>query len=231
MKFNRGVLLVGGLVVLAGVVAVYQWLGTAWLMIETQPAEAEVRIDGALVGLTPVEVEVGVGKHLLEVTHSYYAPISERIALERGDRTRRSFELKRREGILDLMSNPRGAWVEVDGERLSGKTPVRTTVMSGPHEVVMGMDERRSTTQTITALPGRTVSTTLDLDIDPHGSVHDHHQPARCRHQLPGHRLKLPPRRADADGRVPRTRGEGRLRRAGISLYRALRIESPTMST
>ena len=108
----------------------YQWLGTAWLTVTSVPVGAEVRIDGETRGLTPFEAELSSGTHLVEVGHSHYAPVREQIVLDRGDRISREVILENAEGDLELLSNPKGAWVEIDGERISGLTPTRARLMS-----------------------------------------------------------------------------------------------------
>ena len=54
------------------------------------------------------------------------------------------------EGTFEFLSNPRGAWVEVDGERVPGRTPLKLTTASGPHVIRMGQEERHIVEETHT---------------------------------------------------------------------------------
>src|SRR5690606_8358780 len=49
-------------------------VGPARLMIRTEPAGAEVRIDGKAMGKTPLEIEVPAGPHDIELRKRGYSP-------------------------------------------------------------------------------------------------------------------------------------------------------------
>ena len=96
-----------GLVIVAS--SIYYFFILATLSVNTVPADALVRVDGKAVARTPADgIEVSVGLHKLEVTHSYYAPYSEQINVGYGDRIVRDLNLELGEGTLQLLSNPKG---------------------------------------------------------------------------------------------------------------------------
>jgi len=74
-------------------------------------------------------------------------------------------------GHLSLLSNPRGAWVEIDGQRLAGVTPMQVEAPTGPVTVRMGLAERRPQEKDVIVLADQTLEVNLSLNIDPHGSV------------------------------------------------------------
>ena len=111
------------------------------------------------------------GRHLLEVKHSYFAPVKQNIRLSRGDHLNRRYELKTGKGTYEFMSNPRGAWVEVDGKRIAGRTPFKYESESGPHEIVMGDAERRTAKEVVVLNHSELKEVNFNLNIDPHGSV------------------------------------------------------------
>ena len=150
----------------------YQYFGTASISISSVPEGAKVSIDGQLRGLTPIEgIEVSSGRHLLEVSHSFYAPAKENIRLSRGDHLTRAIDFKTGKGTFEFLSNPRGAWVEVGGKRIPGRTPFKYEYESGPHEIVMGDEERRTSKQVVVLNHSELKQVNFTLNIDPHGTV------------------------------------------------------------
>ena len=150
----------------------YQYFGTASISISSVPEGAKVSIDGQLRGLTPIEgIEVSSGRHLLEVSHSFYAPAKENIRLSRGDHLTRAIDFKTGKGTFEFLSNPRGAWVEVDGKRIPGRTPFKYEYESGSHEIVMGDEERRTSKQVVVLNHSELKEVNFTLNIDPHGTV------------------------------------------------------------
>ena len=136
------------------------------------PEGALVIVDGQVVARTPTgRVEVEPGTHRVQVQHSHFAPFDARIAFDRGDHLVRSVELVAGEGTFEFLSNPRGSWVEVNGERLSGVTPITHTMASGEHRVRMGQDERRPKEKTITLKHGEQQRVQYNLGIEPHGTL------------------------------------------------------------
>jgi len=174
-------------------------VGLAWLAVETydrflvaavdvtsEPTGAEVRIDGRRVGITPFSSEsLPSGLHRIEVSHSHFAVWERRLQLDGGGRTKVHAMLERGSGELTALSNPRGAWVEVNGERVPGTTPLTVTLESGYHDVTMGMAERRSTAEQVLVNAGERRELRLDLDMDPHGSLVIATVPADARVRLP----------------------------------------------
>ncbi|NBC22289.1 MAG: SUMF1/EgtB/PvdO family nonheme iron enzyme [Gammaproteobacteria bacterium] len=182
-------------------------VGLAWLAVEaydrylvaavdvtSEPAGAEVRIDGRRVGITPFSSEsLPSGLHRIEVSHSHFAIWERQLQLDGGGRTTVHAVLERGPGELTLLSNPRGAWVEVDGERVPGKTPLTITLISGYYDIAMGMAERRSTAEQVLVNAGDRRELRLDLDMDPHGSLVITTVPADARVRLPGAEVDYSP--------------------------------------
>ncbi len=167
---NRIKIAVAAVVIVAAFWA-YQTFGTATVAITSEPSGAVVRVDGRQRGITPIErLELDTGSHRLEVAHSHYATYVEGLSLRRGDHLQRAVKLEVGEGTYEFLSNPRGAWVEVDGERV-GRTPMKYTTASGPHVIGMGQEERYIVEETHTVKDGQTLEVNFNLNIDPHGSV------------------------------------------------------------
>ena len=150
----------------------YQMFGTATIAVTSEPTGAVVRVDGRQRGVTPLaRLELDVGSHRLEVAHTHYATAVEGLSLSRGDHLDRHIVFQPGEGTLQLLSNPRGAWVEINGERINGITPTEVTVPSGELVIAMGQQERHIVEETHTLKDGQTLEVNFNLNIDPHGSV------------------------------------------------------------
>ena len=197
-----------------GVGAYSQWF-RASIDVTTDPSGAEVRIDGRLAGRTPLQGEVmAPGMHRIELSHSHYVVHQRQLNLASGDHVELHVRLDPGLGKLVLYSNPRGAWVEVDGRRRNGKTPLMLVLPSGPHEVAMGMDERRAASEQVVVVADESRDVRLDLNIDPHGSLWLDVMPPGARVTLPNADvsyepgLRLPmgeyPVRVSHPGYVPR---------------------------
>ena len=168
---NRMKLILGGAFIVVAFFT-YQYFGTASISVRSVPEGAKVHLDGQLRGLTPIEgIEVSSGRHLLEVSHSFYAPVKQNIRLTRGDHLTRTVELKKGKGTFEFLSNPRGAWVEINGKRIPGRTPFKHEYESGPQEIVMGDEERRTSKQVVVLNHSELKEVNFTLNIDPHGTV------------------------------------------------------------
>jgi len=169
---HKPLLAILGFVLIAAIWWGYQFFGTASIAITSDPPDAVVRVDGRFRGKTPItRLELGTGRHQIRIEHSYFKPHVESVPMRRGDHIRRHVALGLGEGTFEFLSNPRGAWVEVDGKRVPGTTPVSLVTTSGPHLVVMGGSERRLTEQSHELAHGETKEVNFDLNMDPHGSV------------------------------------------------------------
>ena len=158
-------------ILVLAVLAYYQWLRTS-MEITSVPSGAEVRINGELIGRTPLrDHALAPGMHRIEVSHSHYAVHERQLGVSGGERLDLHVRLEPGRGELVLYSNPRGAWVEVDGRRQEGTTPLLLKLPSGHHEIAMGMDERRVASQQVLVAADQSVDVRLDLNIDPHGSL------------------------------------------------------------
>ena len=154
-------------------------------VFESEPAGAVVSIDGRGIGLTPLVALMEPGRHRVTIRHSHYEPAVVDLELARGDRVERRVVLRQGTGRLELLSNPIGAWVELDGVRQAGVTPMEVLTTSGPVTVRMGLAERRLEEQEVIVLADDTISANLALDMDPHGSLVVDVRPADARVRLP----------------------------------------------
>ena len=121
--------------------------GSALLVVETQPAGVEVLIGDESVGETPLELaNLRAGARDLTLRHPHYETIRlEDQEFADGKVLRVERTLTRGVGELTVLTTPRNAWVERDGERLASRTPVTLEDLpAGPLELTLGADGHRT---------------------------------------------------------------------------------------
>ena len=98
----------------------------AMLFVETTPPGVEVLLADAPLGETPLEIgELRPGVYALTLRHPHYRTV--RLAdqkLADGEVLRVERTMVRDTGKLTVLTEPRNAWIEHDGERLARGTPV-----------------------------------------------------------------------------------------------------------
>jgi formylglycine-generating enzyme required for sulfatase activity len=103
----------------------------AAVILDSQPAGASVRIDGELVGRTPLTTEVLEGDREIEISLAGFKPHRRRLRVEAEETVElQTVRLLPNDGILTLSSVPPGATVTVDGE-YRGQTPLEVSMAPG----------------------------------------------------------------------------------------------------
>ena len=119
---------------------------TGTLRVASRPEGAEVYIDGQRQGTSPVELSLQAGRHDLDLRHGTMSR-RESVEVGAGNAAVHSYDLgpvpagtggsAKETATLDLITEPSGARVSIDG-RARGTTPlVLTDLAPGPHEVVL----------------------------------------------------------------------------------------------
>ncbi|GAB5603698.1 PEGA domain-containing protein [Thermus sp. FJN-A] len=106
------------------------------LSIASTPSGAEVHVNGALRGRTPLALSLPEGRYQVELRLSGYETYRAQVEVRRGETTRLDVRLTPlpRTGTLFLESSPSGAEVYLEG-RLQGRTPLRLTLNEGTYRV------------------------------------------------------------------------------------------------
>ncbi len=102
----------------------------AWadLKVISQPAGAQLTLDGKLLGATPVSAEVLQGEHRLTLSRPGYKTWSRSLQVQAGRAVNISDAvLSKADGLLEIVTEPRGAAVTVDG-RYRGESPLKVAV-------------------------------------------------------------------------------------------------------
>ena len=116
--------------------------GSALLVVETNPPGVEVLVGDHPLGETPLELaNLRAGAYDLSLRHPHYETVrlkNQRLA--DGEVLRIERTLERGLGKLTVLTTPRDAWVERDGERLASRTPVTLELPAGALQLTLGAD-------------------------------------------------------------------------------------------
>ena len=135
------------------------------LDIASDPPEAEIRIDGKFVGLTPkVLKNVDAGPHKLVLAKKGYAKWKQDITVSKGkDKQKIEASLKKL-GVLLLQSIPEGAKVYYR-TRYIGKTPVKIPAPPKEYVIRFTMPKMETVERTVTVEPGEEVSLAVAMKL------------------------------------------------------------------
>ena len=137
------------------------------LKVESKPMGAQVKIDGAVRGITPLSLSIAGGAHVMEIaagTEPRVIPIT----VTAGQTLAQYVELVGVStlGRLSIQSSPVGATVLLDGQP-RGVTPLELPdVSSGDHELVLDIKGQR-VRQMVTVATGITTSVNLPITATP----------------------------------------------------------------
>ena len=105
----------------------------ATLVVRSEPEGADVYLGDRQLGATPLEVpNLEPGQYDLSLQHPRYERLDLEQALPAGETTIVERELVRATGSLAVETMPAGAWIEIDGERLTETTPTTLRLPTGP---------------------------------------------------------------------------------------------------
>ena len=123
--------------------------GSAILVIDTIPSGASVSLLDRNLGVTPLELSgLRAGRYEITLDHPAYEVL--RLSDQRlmdGEVLRIERILTPATGNLTVLVQPRGAWIELAGQRLAEATPITLRDLpAGRIELTLGATEHRTTT-------------------------------------------------------------------------------------
>ncbi|MDD5616363.1 MAG: PEGA domain-containing protein [Candidatus Methanoperedens sp.] len=134
------------------------------LYIVSTPSSAELYLDGAYKGVTPITIpSVSTGSHTVVLKKSGYNEVSKTINVENDQTTSISEILILQAGSISISSNPNGADVYLDGN-YKGITPIIIpNVPIGSRTVVLKKSGYNEVSKTINVEYGQTASVSETL--------------------------------------------------------------------
>ncbi|MFK8020697.1 MAG: SUMF1/EgtB/PvdO family nonheme iron enzyme [Pseudomonadales bacterium] len=123
--------------------------------VSTTPPEAEVLVDGELVGTTPLMgLSIEAGSRSLSLRHPRYLLVEEELQVEGGGNTvARSFNLEPAWAEVTVDTLPQGATVFSD-EREIGKTPLTAEVFQGLRQLSFHLSKFKTSSQELNVMAG-----------------------------------------------------------------------------
>jgi formylglycine-generating enzyme required for sulfatase activity len=108
------------------------------LSVDSTPTDAQVLIDGQLLGSTPlVEAAVEAGAHTLELRAERYLPLSQALEIKGREVLQQlQLELAPAWAAVSIDSIPAGAAILIDGEQVA-TTPAVVDLLQGEHQLIL----------------------------------------------------------------------------------------------
>ncbi len=120
----------------------------------TDPEGAAVSVNGEFRGQTPLTLRLDPGRqHSLNLTKPGYESISQTLSVEADSGRRLSLSLEAQIGVIDVISEPVGAQIIVDGV-VAGATPQQLSLTALPHDLEVRLDGYAIQTRAVTPRPG-----------------------------------------------------------------------------
>lgn len=163
-------------------------LGSATLNLTSDPDEARVFIDGEAVGRTPMrDLGVRPGERVVRLEHRFHDPVAQRLDTGRGAVRDVHIDFAPATGSLEIVSNPRGAQLVVNGEKLEDASPVLLSPFpTGAHEVSATIHGRQLKTQIAEVLPRQQTDVSFELERVPMSELYVSRSPGNVKLEVDG---------------------------------------------
>ena len=145
--------------------------GPAHLRVETEPAFAEVFVDGKAAGTSPWTGELQAGEHQIEARKQGFRGAAQQIAVEQGQSSSLRLALSPASAGLQppqvqVITQPQGAKVTLDGALL-GQTPLKARTTAATHALRMELDGYQPRDAKFTFPEQRDVELVLAVSLKP----------------------------------------------------------------
>ena len=130
-------------------------------------------LNGDERGITPIEIPgVPPGEVVLHLRHPHHDNTLANFTLQRGERKTHHERFSPAFGALEVVTNPRGARVILDGRTLDNVTPILLeSIRTGEHAVEASMYGRETKTATVEVFPGKSTRHSFELNRVPMGAL------------------------------------------------------------
>ncbi|MFN3178668.1 MAG: PEGA domain-containing protein [Thermus sp.] len=188
------------------------------LAVTSSPSGAEVYVDGALRGRTPLSLTLPEGRYAVELRLPGYEPYRATVQVRRGETTRLDVRLNPvpRTGTLFLESSPTGAEAYVNGA-LRGRTPLRLVLDEGTYQVELRAPGYEAYRATVRVERGRETRLSATLRPIRTGELYLEARPEGAEVYIDGHLMGRAPLRMTLEAGLH----EVRVLAPGYGEYRA----------
>ncbi len=140
--------------------------GNAILYVDSQPSEAEIYLDGILLGQTPYKSEtLPKGEHEIKLSHASTETHKENLVLKDNIIVKKQYQLKAASGTVSVFSTPEGARIALDGKDTGLVTPATLeSVSTGEHQIALHKDTYYPKEIIINVLKGKAIREDLSLE-------------------------------------------------------------------
>ena len=140
--------------------------GPATLAVISEPSNANVLLDGAVIGRTPFQGELAAGEHVVAVESDGHMREERKLVAREGRDLNVQFALRPlpKSPVLSVESYPPGAVVTLD-DKEKGRTPFLEPLPGGRHEVVLKLEGHREVGTDFVMPRDRDLSIKLDLPV------------------------------------------------------------------
>lgn len=139
------------------------------IVVSSQPPGAEVRVDGAVHGTTPLTLPLAAGRHELQVVAGDSAPATVTADIVAGTRVSHHVVLAATgsvtTGALRVDTGAAAATVFVDGIEAGAAPLARDELAAGPHTVRIAFRGGASIERHVTVTAGETLSLVLEAPV------------------------------------------------------------------
>jgi len=151
-----------------GVVVYYVGKTSGTLKIETNPAGANVSVDGkSETSTTPAEITLKKGQHTVNISKDGYKDYSTTADIEVGKTKSISTTLKKKIlGTLKVVTSPEGENVYIDGA-YKGVTPFSITLETGAHNIKITKEGYYDYINTVQIHQSKTTNLSTTLQLNP----------------------------------------------------------------
>ncbi len=140
--------------------------GNAILYVDSQPSEAEIYLDGILLGQTPYKNEaLPKGEHEIKLSHASAETHKEKLVLKDNIIVKKQYQLKAASGSVSLFSTPEGARITLNGKDTGLTTPATLeSVATGEHQIALHKDTYYPKEITISVFKGKAIREDVTLE-------------------------------------------------------------------
>ena len=136
---------------------------TASVSVLSEPAGAQVEIDGDPVGTTPLTYRLALGEHRYQLKMDHFKTVTGTFTLLADTAERIEHELEAQSGALVLLNTPPGAQLIIDGEP-RGPADHRVELAAGSYEIEVRAKGFDTHHETLEVLQGQAIQRRVQMD-------------------------------------------------------------------